>query len=60
VQVFLTTHSLDFTRAFARAANKTNELGRLYRLTTQLGYLEAVDYTERELLIAAEQEIEVR
>lgn len=60
VQVLLTTHSLDFTRAFARAAHKSSELGRLYRLTRQLGFLEAVDYTERELLIAAEQEIEVR
>ncbi len=60
VQVFLTTHSLDFTRAFARAAHKSSELGRLYRLTRRLGYLEAVDYTEQEMLLAAEQEIEVR
>lgn len=60
VQVFLTTHSLDFTRAFARSANKTSEVGSLYRLTKQLGFLEAVQYSEQEMLIAAEQEIEVR
>ncbi|MDX2270147.1 MAG: AAA family ATPase [Bryobacter sp.] len=60
VQVFLTTHSLDFTRAFARSANKTSEVGRLYRLDKTFGPIEAIPYTEEEMYIAAEQNIEVR
>lgn len=60
VQVFLTTHSLDFTRAFTRAAAKSNEEGKLYRLDKTFGTLEVLEYGEEDLIIAANQGIEVR
>ncbi len=60
VQVFATTHSLDCVRAFAHVANESGEEGRLYRLTGKFGQIRAVKYDERQLQIAAEQDIEVR
>lgn len=60
VQVFVTTHSFDFTRAFTRAAAKSREEGKLYRLDKSFGKLEALEYGEEDLVIAANQGIEVR
>ena len=63
VQVFATTHSWDCVRGFARAALETEEveghLVRLYR-HRKSGQVRAVEYSERDLKIAAEQGIEVR
>jgi predicted ATPase len=62
VQVFATTHSWDCIRAFAAA---TSDSGRgdemLYRLDWRIaGRVRAVRYTAAEIVIAAEQQIEVR
>lgn len=63
VQVFATTHSWDCVRGFAWAALETEEvegsLVRMYRHKTS-GKVRAVEYSERDLKIAAEQGIEVR
>ena len=61
VQVLATTHSWDCVVGFARAAAECEEAeGILYRLSRRYGDLRAVDYTEEDLKIAAEQGIEVR
>ena len=61
VQVFATTHSWDCVSGFARAALESVDAeGLLYRLSRRRGYLQAVDYPEEELKIAADQHIEVR
>ena len=61
VQVIATTHSWDCVSGFARAAIENNESeGVLVRLSRQYGDLQAVEYSEAELVIAAEQDIEVR
>ncbi len=61
VQVFATTHSFDCVRAFARAAaeNKDAE-GVLVRLDKKNGQLRTVEYSQKHLEIAADQDIEVR
>ncbi len=63
VQVFATTHSWDCVRGFAWAALETEEveghLVRMYR-HRKSGKIRAVEYSERDLKIAAEQGIEVR
>ena len=61
VQVFATTHSSDCIKGFAQAAIEFEEdEGVLVRLSRQYGDLRAVEYREEELVIAAEQGIEVR
>ena len=63
VQVFATTHSWDCVRGFAYAAMETEEVeGHLVRLFRhrKSGKIRAVEYSERDLKIAAEQGIEVR
>ena len=61
VQVIATTHSWDCVRGFAQAATENEEAeGRLVRLSRQYGDLRAVEYSEEEMAIAAEQGIEVR
>ena len=61
VQVIATTHSWDCVRGFAQAAKENEEAeGQLVRLSRQYGDLRAVEYSEEELTIAAEQGIEVR
>ena len=61
VQVFATTHSSDCIRGFAEAASEIEEAeGVLVRLSRRDGELRAVEYREEELVIAAEQGIEVR
>jgi predicted ATPase len=61
VQVLATTHSLDCIKAFASAANEIEESeGVLIRLEGEDGDLRAIEYTEEELEIASDQDIEVR
>ena len=61
VQVIATTHSWDCIRGFAQAATESEGVeGMLIRLSRQDGNLRAVEYTEEETAIAAEQRIEVR
>ena len=61
VQVLATTHSEDCIKGFAQAATQSEDAnGMLVRLSRQYGDLRAVDYSEEELAIAAEQGIEVR
>ncbi|HEX2210868.1 MAG TPA: AAA family ATPase [Longimicrobium sp.] len=61
VQVFATTHSWDSVVAFQEAANRSPAEGMLYRLEREPGgaiYVER--YNEKDLAIAAEQQVEVR
>jgi AAA15 family ATPase/GTPase len=61
VQVFATTHSWESVVAFQYAANRSSADGMLYRLDRERdGEVHAVRYTEEEVAIAAEQQIEVR
>ena len=61
VQVLATTHSWDCVSGFARAALESPKTeGVLYRLSRRHGYLQAIEYPEDELKIAADQHIEVR
>ena len=61
VQVLATTHSSDCVRGFAAAAAELEDIeGVLVRLSRRDGHLRAVEYPEEELVIAAEQGIEVR
>jgi len=61
VQVFATTHSWDAVVGFQEAANGTPAVGMLYRLEREAdGSIYPESYTERELAIAASQQIEVR
>jgi AAA15 family ATPase/GTPase len=62
VQVFATTHSWDCIRAFAAATNEMEgTAGILYRLDRRIkGEVRPVRYTQEEMAIAAEQQIEVR
>ena len=61
VQVLATTHSSDCIKGFAKAASEFRQAeGLLIRLSRQYGDLRAVEYSEEELAIAAEQGIEVR
>ena len=61
VQVIATTHSLDCVRGFARAVmeNETSE-GVLVRIDDYRGSLRAVEYSDKNLRVAAEQGMEVR
>lgn len=60
-QVFATTHSWDCVVGFAKAVNETpEEDGLLLRLDRDDGRVRAVDYSEDQLRVAAEQRIEVR
>lgn len=60
-QVFATTHSWDCVRGFQEAAQEaTEEEGVLLRLEHRRDNVRAVLYTERDLLIATRDEIEVR
>ena len=61
VQVLATTHSSDCIRGFAEAAEELEDTeGVLVRLSRRDEHLRAVEYPEEELVIAAEQGIEVR
>ena len=61
VQVLATTHSWDCIAGFSKAVNETpEEDGLLLRLDRDGGRIRAVDYSEDQLRVAAEQRIEVR
>ena len=61
VQVVATTHSWDCVRGFAQAATELEDVeGALVRLERRNGDLRAVEYSEEQLQVAAEQGIEVR
>ena len=61
VQVLATTHSWDCVKGFARAASKLGDVeGILVRLERDDDHLRAVEYSEEELEIVADQGIEVR
>ena len=61
VQVIATTHSFDCVRGFAQAAVECEEVeGALVRIERKDEEMWAVEYSERDLRIAAEQRIEVR
>ena len=61
VQVFATTHSWDCVVGFAQAAVEEEGVeGALVRLDSDGEGIRAVEYSERQLRVAAEQGIEVR
>ena len=61
VQVFATTHSWDCAAGFAQAAVDAEDVeGALVRLERDGDTMRAVEYSERQLQVAAEQGIEVR
>ncbi|MCY4438345.1 MAG: AAA family ATPase [Chloroflexi bacterium] len=61
VQVFATTHSWDCVAGFAQAAVAAEGVeGALVRLENDGEGIRAVEYSERQLRVAAEQGIEVR
>ncbi len=61
VQVLATTHSWDCVAGFAQAATDSAEVeGTLVRLETKDNGIRAVEYSEEELRVVAEQRIEVR
>ena len=61
VQVIATTHSSDCIKGFARAATEFEDAeGVLVRLERDDDGMRAIEYSEKELRIAAEQRIEVR
>ena len=61
VQVLATTHSWDCVAGFAMAATEIEEVdGALVRLDRYDDRIRAVEYTEDDLRVAAEQGIEVR
>ena len=61
VQVLATTHSWDCIKGFAQAAQECEGAeGMLVRLEKDTDGLRAVTYSEKNLIIAAEQDIEVR
>ena len=61
VQVIATTHSSDCIKGFAQASQEYQGVeGILIRLTRRYGPLRAVEYSEEDLLIAAEHGTEVR
>ncbi|MDE2841210.1 MAG: AAA family ATPase [Chloroflexota bacterium] len=61
VQVFATTHSWDCVAGFAQAAVAAEGVeGALVRLDSDGEGIRAVEYSEEDLQVAAEQGIEVR
>jgi hypothetical protein len=61
VQVFATTHSWDAVVGFQEAANRSASAGILYRLEREDdGSVYAETYTEEEVAVAAEHQVEVR
>jgi predicted ATP-dependent endonuclease of OLD family len=60
IQVFATTHSWDCVTGFTQAANKSAEKGALVRLENKKGKIAVIPFDEKELAIAAREQIEVR
>jgi ABC-type branched-subunit amino acid transport system ATPase component len=59
-QVFASTHSKDCIDGFQQAATASNEQGALIRLENKKGRIVPVSFDEKELTIAAREQIEVR
>lgn len=61
LQVLATTHSRDCVEGFARAATECGDIeGALARINRRNGEMWAVEYSEDDMRVAAEQGIEVR
>ncbi len=61
VQIIATTHSYDCIKGFAQAVTENEQTeGILFRLSGRHGVLRPVEYKEKDLMIAAENNIEVR
>ena len=61
IQVIATTHGWDCIAGFALAATELEHIdGVLFRLSDTHGQLRAVEYTEEEMITAAQQGIEMR
>jgi len=61
VQVLATTHSWDCVHGFAQAANDLEDIeGTLVRIERKGEEMWAVEYSEGDLKVVAEQGIEVR
>jgi hypothetical protein len=61
VQVFVATHSLDCIRAFQKVSRSDEEMdGQLIRVERQRGEMKFVRFSEEELEIASDRDIEVR
>ncbi|MCB9430699.1 MAG: AAA family ATPase [Ardenticatenaceae bacterium] len=62
VQVFATTHSLDCIRSFAEAIalHENKDVGAIFRLQRRGDDIQAVRYDGERLILAVEQDIEVR
>lgn len=60
VQVFATTHSQDCVQAFQQAAEESPEVGVLTRLTRKGEYVLPTTFSEDDLKIVADNDIEVR
>ncbi|MDE0005046.1 MAG: AAA family ATPase [Rhodospirillaceae bacterium] len=61
VQVLATTHSFDCVRGFAEASSEFRDIGSaLVRVARRDGEAWAIEYSEKDLTIAADQAIEVR
>ena len=61
VQVLATTHSFDCVQGFAEASSEVSDIGSaLVRVARRDGEAWAIEYSEKDLRIAAEQAIEVR
>lgn len=60
VQVFATSHSWDAVEAFQRAATRTEEAGKLVRLTSVKDAIEPTIFGEEELKVMTRERIEVR
>ena len=61
VQIIATTYSYDCIKGFAQAVTENEQTeGILFRLSGRHGVLRPVEYKEKDLMIAAENNIEVR
>lgn len=61
VQVLATTHSFDCVQGFAEASSEFSDIGSaLVRVARKDGEAWAIEYSEKDMSIAAEQAIEVR
>ena len=60
VQIVAATHSWDCIAGFAKVAKESDEEGALIRIERYGDEIEAVHYSEQELVTIAEQRIEVR
>lgn len=62
IQVFATTHSQDCIYTFSKVLNdqKEENMGKVFRLENKKEQIIPIEYTKEELIIAAEQNIEIR